>query len=339
MQSALRRETLAPSTFPAVELHPFFAEQRPAGRSRITLKAAWGEEHATYTATLLHILKRLRRAGGVIVDASVESRETRALPKAARRLRIRDRELPIVLRDERDLDGLRSAIQAAQTAVKVQKGTSGGNPTRRLELVVEGTDSRWPGADLHAHLIGRGRFATRTVNSSAGSLVLGEAVPYRREAALPAQRERRKFDTNPDLQARGAAAHAKVQNAVAEILERNGLVPVSIRGGAACDLAWDWNGLLNVAEIKSLTRANEERQLRLGLGQVLRYRDLVGARGDATQAWLVIERPPSDDTWRRLCTELNVVLAWPTIFEDRLRAALRDGVAVASARRKATSKR
>src|SRR4051794_37790293 len=113
-------------------LHPFIAEPRPGGRSRITLKAAWGDEHVAYSATLLHLLKRLRSVDAVIVDASVESRHTRALPKSARRLRIRDRQVPIPLRRERDLLDLRNAIQAAEAAVKVQKGTSGGNPTRRL---------------------------------------------------------------------------------------------------------------------------------------------------------------------------------------------------------------
>src|SRR3954454_6944803 len=167
-----------------VELHPFIAERRPGGRALVTLKAAWGEEHVTYTATLLHLLKRLKAVGGVVVDASVESRETRALPKAARRLKVRDRVLPIVLRHERDLSELRSAIQAAEAAVKVDKGTTGGNPTRRLELVVEGADGRWPGADLQAHLVGRGRFATRSVAARSASLTLASSVPYRREAAL-----------------------------------------------------------------------------------------------------------------------------------------------------------
>ena len=331
-----RRQSSSSTTVSDVDLHPFFAESRPAGRSRI-LKAAWGEDHAVYTATLLHLLRRLKRAGAVIVDASVESRETRALPKASRRLKIRDRELPIILQRERDLADLRSAIQSAEAAVKVKEGTSGGNPTRRLELVVEGTDGRWPGDDLQAHLIGRGRFVRRSIGRSSGAPALGETIPYRREAALPAQRERRKFDTNPDLQARGAAAHARAQNAVADILERYGLTPVAIRGGAAFDLGWDWNGVLNVLEVKSLTKANEERQLRLGLGQVLRYRDLVRVGGAAAKAWLVTERPPTDESWGRLCADLDVALTWPTGFEDELLTSMREGVALAPARRRPKS--
>jgi hypothetical protein len=40
------------------------------------------------------------------------------------------------------------------------------------------------------------------------------------------------------------------------------------------DLAWEADGTVFVAEIKSIADDNEEEQLRLGLGQVLRYRHL-----------------------------------------------------------------
>jgi len=154
-------------------------------------------------------------------------------------------------------------------------------------------------------------------------------VPYRREAALSTVRERKKFDTNPDLQARGAAAHVKTQNAIADVLLRYGLSPLSNRGGgAAFDLAWEWSGILHVAEVKSVTRANEERQLRLGLGQVLRYRDLALAEGLSATAWLIAERPLVDESWLRLCAQLDVQLTWPDGFEQRLLDAMRGGLAV-----------
>ena len=162
----------------------------------------------------------------------------------------------------------------------------------------------------------------------ARSAALGsrKAVAYRREAALPTGHERRKFDTNPDLQERGAAAHASTQNAIADTFERHGLAPLSLRRGAAFDLAWDWNGVPHVVEVKSLTRADEERQLRLGLGQMLRYRDLAITQGLAAKAWLVAERPPMDDSWETLCARLDVVIAWPAVLEDRVLAVLREGV-------------
>jgi hypothetical protein len=71
-----------------------------------------------------------------------------------------------------------------------------------------------------------------------------------------------------------------------------------------------------VAEVKSITSANEEHQLRLGLGQVLRYRHMLAADGRAVNAVLVPEREPSDPSWIHLCRAVGVTLAWPAQFEE-----------------------
>jgi len=64
-----------------------------------------------------------------------------------------------------------------------------------------------------------------------------------------------------------------------------------------------------VAEVKSITAENEEQQLRLGLGQVLRYRQRLAALGhDRVVAVLVPERQPRDPSWHELCQDLGVVL-------------------------------
>jgi hypothetical protein len=73
-----------------------------------------------------------------------------------------------------------------------------------------------------------------------------------------------------------------------------------------------------VAEVKSLTEANEERQLRLGLGQVLRYRHLLAARGRSTRAVLMLERRPVDESWLDLCRELQVIVVWPEVLQSTL---------------------
>lgn len=63
------------------------------------------------------------------------------------------------------------------------------------------------------------------------------------------------------------------------------------------------------AEVKSITDANEEEQLRLGLGQVLRYRQcLLNTGHQRVVALLVPERPPRDPTSKSLCQDLRVVL-------------------------------
>jgi hypothetical protein len=61
--------------------------------------------------------------------------------------------------------------------------------------------------------------------------------------------------------------------------------------------------------------ANEERQLRLGLGQVLRYRQVLSTGGNPTKAVLAIERAPRDKTRVSLCRELDVMLCWPPAFD------------------------
>lgn len=76
--------------------------------------------------------------------------------------------------------------------------------------------------------------------------------------------------------------------------------------------------------MKSLTAGNEERQLRLDLGQVLRYAHQLGSGGAAVPV-LVVERCPSDSSWGQLCDKLGVILAWPDVFSERL--ARRSGVA------------
>lgn len=74
--------------------------------------------------------------------------------------------------------------------------------------------------------------------------------------------------------------------------------------------------MLFVAEVKSVTASNEEKQLRLGLGQVLRYRQaLETAESRFVVAVLVSERSPSTRSWLKLCEALNVKLVWPHGFE------------------------
>ena len=86
------------------------------------------------------------------------------------------------------------------------------------------------------------------------------------------------------------------------------------------DLAWTEAGTATVvvAEVKSLTDANEEKQLRLGLGQVLRYRHLLRGSHPSVTAVLVIEREPVDVSWAELCRDLDVALCWPGCFEEAL---------------------
>lgn len=103
---------------------------------------------------------------------------------------------------------------------------------------------------------------------------------------------------------------------VAAALAADGIEPLSPAPGEPnFDIAWRVDGTLFVAEVKSLTDANEERQLRLGLGQVLRYRSQLSRQTKLEiRALLIPERPPSDLSWEAVCASVDVTLIPETDF-------------------------
>ena len=130
----------------------------------------------------------------------------------------------------------------------------------------------------------------------------------------------RVFRFDPDAIDRGTNAHKKVQNQLADAVKARGWHPLSPSdsdplfdvGWIAADAAW-------IAEVKSLTPANEERQLRLGLGQVLSYAHLVRwVEVQSNRAVLAVEREPSSSYWPELCESHGVALAWPKLFDELL---------------------
>lgn len=139
---------------------------------------------------------------------------------------------------------------------------------------------------------------------------LSPGVAYRRADEKVAVSVANPMPCDPALIERALHGHRVTQNALADALIEAGLEPLSPSGrDPDWDIAWRRNGVLYIAEVKSLTAANEERQLRLGLGQVLRYRQR--ASDPNAVAVLVTERKPSDESWLWLCEELKVLLVWP----------------------------
>jgi hypothetical protein len=154
--------------------------------------------------------------------------------------------------------------------------------------------------------------------------------PRRSRGRAPAQRQYRRanetasvsegdpFPMDPAIRERGLQGHAITQNQLADHVEALGFDPESpARDDPQYDLLWRDGEVIHVAEVKSLTESNEERQLRLGLGQLLRYRHGL-AEGDKSRAYLVCERKPSDPAWDELCSDLGVVLVWPAVLGERV---------------------
>jgi hypothetical protein len=124
------------------------------------------------------------------------------------------------------------------------------------------------------------------------------------------------FDVDPDTVDRALAAHHATLVALAAWVESQGWAPrLPASGEPLYDLAWVSSNIVNVAEVKSTTAANRESQLRLGLGQVLRYRQQLSGPGHDVTPWLVAENEVSDLSWGSTCADVGVRLFWPPFSE------------------------
>ncbi len=104
-------------------------------------------------------------------------------------------------------------------------------------------------------------------------------------------RRRARSSRDPNQLDRALQAHADVQNGLYDYLAGRGIAAWSSRPDEPdFDIAWIHAGVTFVAEVKSLSNDNEDRQLRLALGQVLDYQELMAARYANVRAVIAIER-------------------------------------------------
>jgi hypothetical protein len=149
---------------------------------------------------------------------------------------------------------------------------------------------------------------------------LGKAYGDAEENPPDAQREAPP-SKDPDSIGRGLAAHNRTQNLIAEVVRSLGTEPLSPgRDDPEFDVAWKQAEMFYVCEVKSITAINEERQLRMAIGQVIRYRQKLAAKGhEPITAVIATERQPSDSSWQELCEHEGIVLLWPHVAENRLK--------------------
>lgn len=136
---------------------------------------------------------------------------------------------------------------------------------------------------------------------------------YVRAIAAQSTRERVPFEVDPDAVDRATSTHAELQNLFAESLKQIGIEPVQPAiNEPPFDIGWQYCGRIFICEVKSLTDDNEERQLRYGLGQILRYRHQLVRQDCEVSCVMFVERRPREyDAWSELCSTLHVILMWP----------------------------
>jgi len=225
----------------------------------------------------------------------------------------------------RDFAFSKNAQVRTETVVAARDNVSLATQTRRLQLgtetVIAAPAALLVEAIVHRVSVGGGtstKTTTRTGIARTQPAVGGRTYspPPRRSGAE--EPESRVFEVDPDVVDRGTTAHKDIQDALASAISEHHLEPLSpLPGDPQFDIAWIHDGVAYVAEVKSLTEANEERQLRLGLGQVLSYVHLLMWPSVAdVRGVLAVERKPTADYWSTLCAEHDVLLSWPESFGD-----------------------
>ena len=154
------------------------------------------------------------------------------------------------------------------------------------------------------------------------SSLQGERPDFRPRDENVRSRAARPWSRDPSEVDRALSAHARVERLVAEAAAGEGWVARAYGpGDPVFDLLLERSGGDSpqiVVEVKSTTATNEEKQLRLALGQVLRYRQLLSASGDDVVGWIAIEGPPRDGSWVALCDTGGVSLVWPALVATSL---------------------
>ncbi|MBA0045107.1 hypothetical protein [Mycobacteroides sp. LB1] len=121
---------------------------------------------------------------------------------------------------------------------------------------------------------------------------------------------------DPDLQTRGHTAHTVLQSQFADALERIGFLPLRPRPDEPqYDLAWQNESHLWVVEVKSTTVANEVRQFRCAIGQVLHYAEQMRPHHEHIHPVIVLENEPVDMALVGACERSGILVLWPNVFD------------------------
>ncbi|MDT5014770.1 MAG: hypothetical protein QOD39_930 [Mycobacterium sp.] len=259
---------------------------------------AVASRNVEYFLALETILARLATIDGRILSIAVDS-------VVARRLAVEDRvialDYPIRLAGEPDLLALRRRITEGQRKIASQAKTGGhrGNNHKRIRIAVDLVTTP---ADV------RGLY---TVLEVVDPIPHTSTRTYRRAAASPSVRPADLFTFDPAAREKALAAHAQIQNGLADFLETVGRSPFSPGDDEPdYDLAWIDGSTIHVVEVKSLSGVSATHQMRLGVGQVLHYRQALGLSHADAVAVLAVEYEP-DSIWQGVCADVDVRLTWP----------------------------
>lgn len=306
------------------EISADWSAERTSDGWEITLESRSGGRRSEnprnihYKEGLARILTLLGARAFVLENVTLSSEKARQLAPDPddRRVQVPNVAWPLSLSTVDDHAELGRAIQSALAPMfSTRQEPGGGNREKRITLAVSPSADTPFGFDVPAWVTDGAPAAAADV---APIGFQGSAYREAREDVTLKQRKRTEID--PANAERALAGHGKTQNALSRFLQDKGLTPLSPSADEPdFDLAWLDRDVLFVAEIKSITDLNEEGQLRLGLGQVQRYRHALAKKHQGVViAVLVAERRPKDPSWISLCYELSTVFTWAPFDALRL---------------------
>jgi hypothetical protein len=154
------------------------------------------------------------------------------------------------------------------------------------------------------------------VEVKLGKRAARDSAPRQRPAFRPRNEQARSsaarpWARDPSEVDRALSSHARIERLVAEAAAAEGWRASAYgRDDPVFDLLLEIDsegGPAVVVEAKSTVASNEEKQLRLALGQVLRYRQLLRRSGRNVIGMIAVERRPADERWIALCDEAGVL--------------------------------
>ncbi|WP_329169811.1 hypothetical protein OG754_00495 [Streptomyces decoyicus] len=88
------------------------------------------------------------------------------------------------------------------------------------------------------------------------------------------------------------------------------------RNAPRFDAGWSRDDDVFIAEVKSLTGASEDQQIRLGIGQVLDYAHQIqlARTFGRVRPVLVLEKQSADPRWTSLAEASGILLTWAPAF-------------------------
>lgn len=193
---------------------------------------------------------------------------------------------------------------------------------RRAVRAFQGYMAKWPRELLYAipSLGELAELADETMPTPAdpapGVSMEGFGIDYRRpDEWVATRRDRDPHAVDPNLVDRALRGHRRTQNLLHDALVEAGFHPRSPGPGEPeFDIAWEDGDSICIAEVKSMSETNEEKQLRLAVGQVLRYSHLLSAGRRSVRRFIAVEREPRDASWHAFTAELSITLMWPATF-------------------------